>query len=87
LIAIATSPLMQYGRAYRGCDERCLRRHSNLANVVDDCGQAKNLKSLCAQSELGPNREGQIRNAILVLDRERIPVTVGGRKNCDAWTE
>ena len=64
-----------------------LCRHSDLANVVNDCGKTKYFKSLCAQSELGPNGDGQIRNAILVLDRERIPITVGGRKNCDAWTE
>ena len=61
-----------------------LCRYRNLANVVDsDCGQTKNLKSLRAQSEPCPNRDGQIGNAILVLDREWIPVTVGGRKNRD----
>ncbi|HXA36879.1 MAG TPA: hypothetical protein VNW26_11130 [Steroidobacteraceae bacterium] len=64
-----------------------LRRQSNLANVVDDCGQTKNLKSLWIQTQLRANRDGQLRNAILVLYRVRVPITVGGRKNRDAWTE
>jgi len=61
-----------------------LCRHRHLADVVHDGGQTKNLESLFGQAELRTNGDGQTRHTLLVLDRERIAIPLGGGKRRDA---